>query len=433
MRIGVRRRIVCLVLAFVSTQLAFAQEIAIDWPGRTVTLQPSEIHKGDTVKVTVSDINNIVYDYKVNVSLQIQGGGDDLAQLGKLIGLSSAGPAVRAVSPANCVDALSNANDTLGKLNIELHKPENNLDPSTSPKSSIPLKKSLNGWAAATTAGGGLLSTLEKDVSVVNSKCTRDESKAFFTGPYDTFDKLRKKVEAPHTADAQSVASTGDVSAVIIRVVESYTDDAGKAHTVSSFERTLTFSPVLSLSGGVLFSTLRHPSYIRQTVPGSTDPVLAIDTGADPVPSIVGLLNYRIPKCEWGFFGLALSSGPVLRVGGTSGTSSFGYFNGISGHLWHRLFVTAGSHVGQFPDIPLGFRVGQAIPSSFGQLTPTSRWSARFAVAVTYKTNDLGALSSQSGTAKTDTGTGKPKSDSTGSRKDNSKDRPKGNGAQPPR
>ncbi len=154
---------------------------------------------------------------------------------------------------------------------------------------------------------------------------------------------------------------------------------------------------MLSLSGGVLFSTLRHPTYVRQPVPGASDPVLGINGGAQPTPYIVGLLNYKMPYFDpWKDVGLAISTGPVLRVGGDTNTSAFGYFNGISVHFWHRLFVTFGSHVGQFADIPTGFKIGQTIPASFGQLTPSNRWSARFAIAVTYKTNNLSALTSSS-------------------------------------
>src|SRR4029077_7168009 len=117
---------------------------------------------------------------------------------------------------------------------------------------------------------------------------------------------------------------------------------------------------------------------------------------------------------NWNHYGLALSTGPVLRVGGTTGTSSFGYFNGLSIHFWHRLYVTRGSHVGQFADVPLGFAVGQSIPSTFtGQLTPTNRWSARVGWAITYKTNDLGSLTPSGGDNKGNGGSGSGGSGST--------------------
>src|SRR6185437_11247548 len=105
MTIATSKRILCLALGLLFGRLAAAQEISVDWADRSVTSQPSEIHKGDTVKVTVSHVNDILYDYKVNVTLQIQGGADDLAQLGKLIGLSSAGIGARSLAPATCADA----------------------------------------------------------------------------------------------------------------------------------------------------------------------------------------------------------------------------------------------------------------------------------------------------------------------------------------
>jgi hypothetical protein len=416
-----------LVISALTGYSLFAQEITVDWPGRTITSSPSEIHKGDTVKVTVSEVNNILYDYKVNVTFQIQAGGDDLAQLGKLIGLSVGPGANRFEPPATCQEALTNAKGTLTDLSAQLNDPKNYLLASASPTEAIPLKQSLEGWRVATN-DNSKVTILDQDVAIVKNKCTGDESKSFLND-YDKFDKFRKKVEGPHTVEGQSVASSGEVSAVTVSITESYTDAGGKKHTVSTFSKTLNFSAVLNLSGGVLFSTLRHPTYVRQSIPGSADSVLGIDGGSQPVPMIVGLLNYKIPRMDFSTIGFALSSGPVLRVGGSSGTTGFGYFNGVSIHVWHRLFVTAGSHVGQFPDIPTGFKIGQTIPSSFGQLTPANRWSARFAVAVTYKTNDLGALTSQTKpAAKQDTskpGTdAKSKTDTTDKSKSNNSDTP---------
>lgn len=381
----------CVIAAlFIFSNLPLsAQEIVVDWSTKSIQSAPTEIHKGDTVKVTVLNVNNILYTYTVNVSLQTQASNDDLAVIAKLLG----GGTPSARTPAtDCSTALDAATADLAILTTDLQKPENNL--TASPTQPISLAQSLAGWEKVTTTDGRLAS-LDKAVADVKSKCTGDESNKFLAGPYDRFDKLRKKVEGSHSAAGQSVSSPGEVSSVQVTVAEGYTDSDGKAQVLYTYSKTLNFSSVFSLSGGVLFSTLRHPTYIRQTVPNSMNPVLGIDGGSEPAPYILGLLNYKVPRLDWQNVGFALSTGPVLRVGGGTGTSTFGYFNGLSFHFWHRLFVTAGSHVGQFADIPAGFTIGQSIPSSFGQLTPTNRWSARFAIAVTYKTNDFGSLTNQ--------------------------------------
>ncbi len=386
-----------------STVLLSAQEITMNWPDRSITSAPTEIHKGDVVKVTVSNVNDILYDYKVNVSLQI-GSGDDLALVAKFLVPGGGAAAARTATPT-CPEALANAKADLKAITTDITA-ENNLVPNaTTP---IPLTASLAGWKKATLTDGRL-ANLDSDVANVKNLCPGNQSNDFLAGAYAQFDKVRKKAEGSHAVQAQSVASSGEVSAVTIDITESYTDSSGKTQTVTVYHKTLSFSPVLSLSGGVLFSTLRQPTYVRQTVPGSTNSVLGVDGGGVPVPYIIGLLNYRVPRLDWPKVGFALSTGPVLRVGGSSTATSFGYFNGLSVTFWHRLYVTGGSHVGQFPDTPAGFAVGQSIPSTFtGQLTPVHRWTARFAIAVTYKTNDLGALSSQTKTtttpAKTTTG-----------------------------
>src|SRR5712671_6721521 len=305
-----------------------AQEITIDWADKSIKSSPTEIHKGDTVKVTVTNVNNILYDYKVNVSLQT-GSSDDLALLGKLLGGGGSIPMAK-VEVTDCQSAIKNATKQLNDINV-LVKKEPNLNASTN-SAPIPLAASLVSWEVATKAN---LPDLDTDVAKVKSLCTGDESQQFLAGAYDKFDKFRKKVEGPHTAEGQSVASSGEVSAVIVNVTESYKDADGKTQTVYIFNKTINFSAVLNLSGGVLLSTLRHPTYIRQAVPGATDPILAINGGAQPVPYIVGLLNYRFPGLDWAKVGFALSTGPVLRVGGDTNTSSFGYFNGMSLHLWH--------------------------------------------------------------------------------------------------
>ena len=231
---------------------------------------------------------------------------------------------------------------------------------------------------------------LQKSVDELSSKCSSDpDVSTFLSGPYHQFDGMRKKVDGQHGATGQATASSGDVASLTVTITEK-----SGATPLTTFTRTIRFSSVLTLSGGVLLSTLQDRSSVASTVPTSTGTqnVLTVQGGSNPVPMLVGLLNYKLPWLDWEKAGFAVSTGPVLRVGGQSTASSFGWFVGGSAHIWHRFFVTPGIHVGQFADFPAGFGPNQVIPPNFGQLTPVKRWTARFAVGITVKTFDLGSL-----------------------------------------
>src|SRR5947209_6123879 len=92
----------CIVMSalIVAASPLFGQAIVINWTSRSVESAPAEIHKGDKVNVTVKEVNNILYDYTVDVSLQVQSGGDDLALLGGFLGAPPAGGAqAKAIDP----------------------------------------------------------------------------------------------------------------------------------------------------------------------------------------------------------------------------------------------------------------------------------------------------------------------------------------------
>ena len=82
-----------------------------------------------------------------------------------------------------------------------------------------------------------------------------------------------------------------------------------------------------------------------------------------------------------------------MKLGGGD-ESPFGFFTGISGHLYHRFYVTPGIHFGQFADFPVGFGNGSTVPENFGELNPVKRWTARFGLAITFKAKDFSSLGS---------------------------------------
>jgi hypothetical protein len=382
------------IIVIVGTESARAQEISIDWATKKVTSQPTEIHKGETIKVSVSEVNNILYDYTIDIQLQITSNSDDLAALLKL--LPDIAKGVKAPLRAEgCPGNLAQAKVQLEKINAAMNNPDNNLNPEVqTDKKPISLQATERGWTAIEAERD----KLQKSVDYLSTSCKSDkDAQDFLSGPYHQFDNFRKRVEGPHIAQGVAQASTGDVASVKVTVTEKW-----RNVSVDSQTWVLHFSSVLNLSGGVLFSTLPDVSYIRRKIPttdqsgaATTTEVLGVEGGSRPVPMLLGLLNYRIPYLDSDKWGLDFSSGPAIRLGGQSNTNSFGYFVGLSFNLWHRLYITPGVHVGQYADFPAGFAPGTPIPTDFGELVPVKRWTARFAIGITYKTLDLGALKGQ--------------------------------------
>ena len=365
---------------------ALCQDIVIDWATKNIIASPTEIHKGDTAKVSVQNVNDILYDYTVDVQLQIQNNSDDLAQLLKLLPSLGVTGSAQAATP-DCKGMLGRTQKIMGNIGDKLKDPKNNLDPSAQPGKPISLADTLKGWHDSIL---GILPDLQKSIDDLSSKCSSDtDVTTFLSGPYHQFDSMRKKVEGQHEATGQATASSGDVASLTVTVTEK-----SGATTLTTITKTIQFSSVLTLSGGVLLSTLEDRSYVASTVPTSTGTqnILTVQGGHTPVPMLVGLLNYKLPWLDWEKAGFAVSTGPVLRVGGQSTTTSFGWFVGGSAHIWHRFYVTPGVHVGQFADFPAGFGPNQVIPPNFGQLTPVKRCTSRFAVGITVKTFDLGSL-----------------------------------------
>ena len=154
---------------------------------------------------------------------------------------------------------------------------------------------------------------------------------------------------------------------------------------------------ILVSSAGFLLTQLQARSYTSRTAPDDNDPtktqnVLGVDGGGRPWTALMALLNYNLPWQPWRNVGFAISAGPVFDItGGKADTSRFGFFGGGSLHLWNRLFLTPGVHVGEFADFPQGFgKPGQLIPANTGTPTPVKRYTARFALGITFKVSELG-------------------------------------------
>ena len=377
---------------------AWPQQVTVHWPDKHIQSQPTSIANGSTVKVVVTDVNDILYDYEVKIGFVTESSSDDLAKVSSLLGRDKYGDMhnLATATPADsCPENIAAAQNCLGKIAGLINAPDSSLNPFDSRKRlrKISLTESIDYWNWKISP---LLSGLDAKIEHLSTKCAEDKTtKEFLNGDYATFNNLRNKVNGPHIANGQAqVDNSGAVVSATVTVTESY-----QKRYVDTYEKTLNYSSNLTLSGGILFSTIRNREYASATVPfqGASATVLGVNSGGRPVPMVVGLLNYRIPHLDWSECGFAFSSGPVIRVAGSTTASPFGYFGGLSFHLWHRLYLASGIHVGQFADFPAGFDKGTTIPANFGALVPVKRWTGHIAFGITYKTNDLGTLTSSGG------------------------------------
>ncbi|NYF89925.1 hypothetical protein RBB79_10185 [Tunturiibacter empetritectus] len=90
---------------------------------------------------------------------------------------------------------------------------------------------------------------------------------------------------------------------------------------------------VLTLSVGVMFTTLPYRTYVSQSVPTSTGTqnVLVVNGNSNVSPQGLALLNYKLYVLDKGPQpGLAFSTGPVFKFGSTPSVSNFGWFAGGS-------------------------------------------------------------------------------------------------------
>lgn len=167
--------------------------------------------------------------------------------------------------------------------------------------------------------------------------------------------------------------------------------------------------PRMTVSVGPLFSEIQDRSYSVVTAPpangtSTNQTVLQVGGLSRLSTYLTGLLNFSLPfQRDWlngERGGFALSTGPVVRVGGQSSTSAFGWFVGPSYYLYHLVYLSGGIHVGQFAGMPAGFKMpGQMVPSGFPTPTPLARTTVRLSFAITLKAKDLTALGKTGGKA----------------------------------
>jgi hypothetical protein len=398
------RRLGYLFLSLLFTSSLSAQTVVVDWIGKNLVSSPARINKKTQARVEVQNVNDILYKYSIQVTgtPRVE---DDFSAIAKAFGATQAGEGALVACPVSAV--MKAITDLANAVSVFYQLPENQSK-SCSKKSpcSINLKDTRTAWktnvspkvddASKALADiqqipicknkfGANIDTLQAALNDVNEKSTylNSDNHVFWVD-------VTLEPETDYAVDVKELYVSSDSS-------------SGTQTTAPTL--SVKFSPgsdQLTLSAGVLFSEIQNRGYTSVSAPTptgtGTQNVLAVSGMSSLSPLAVGLLNYQIPSF-WKLsfanenFGVAVSTGPAVRLGSQSNSSSFGYFVGFGLHLYHRFYISPGIHIGQFADFPPGFsNAGQVVPAGLGTPMPVNRTTARFSFAITYKAKDFSAL-----------------------------------------
>jgi len=365
---------------------ASAQTVVYDWSGNSkVPESYPRITKKETVTFNIKEVNDILFTYRLEVT-QSPIDDDDFKKIAAILkGFTSGGPtpapgitANQCVTETEFANSLANARDSVAK---DTQLPVGYATLAT--KASVSLAASKAAWGKHAKEAQALAGMTPCSISTPLKKEYADYVEAVA--------KIQTKVDGPHVFSATSVISPGNnVSATVFEIFGT--------QTISSKTFTFPGTDVLTLSAGALFSSIPDRTYEARKTPASTLNVVTVEGNSRATPAVVALLNYSLAglfrRLDSENLGLAVSAGPVIRLGSQSDASSFGFFTGVSANLYHRFYITPGIHFGQFADFPVGFGNGSTVPENFGELTPVKRWTARFGLAITFKTKDFSGLTS---------------------------------------
>ena len=375
----------------------FSQKVIIDYSSGEIFC-PEYLGGSRAVAVRINNVNDILYTYEVKVEsseLSSQG-ADDFSSVASRFtpqNIKSRG------DPPICLLKLTQAVADFNAIKAEFDKYADLTPTKVGNKYvSIKLRRTKTAWKKFLDSQISAIKNVRSTVDWIESNCssfTQDDLTSW-NQLQEQLAKLRglKAVVArPHQMDGPTTLMRPGILyrfQVIERYKNSLTLDGSKQFPCQ-------ISSPLTLSAGTLISTLRAQSFRTVQVP-QVDPetghasdetfsALALDGGSALSPHAMALLNYEIPVLRNKPYGFSVSSGPVFRLAGATDASAVGYFGGISVNLWDRFFLTPGVHIGEFSDFPIGFTEGSFVPPNFGTLSPTKRWTARFGIGITYRTN----------------------------------------------
>jgi hypothetical protein len=376
--------------AVISPGLLFGDNpsVTIDWAAHVTGAQacPASVDRLTSISLTVSGINDVLYTYAVAESciyLPSDAGNLPFGAVSPLAMISKS-------LNANPSDADCSAAIQAGQALVNIHA----LFPNR--VESVSLADTLDAWSA------------NKDkIDIVRAT---GPGCAGATQLYDTQGRLNGYASRIGSSHEKKFVFTLDKDQ-LCSLVLSEIDRSTQTPTKASLSWKCGVDDTLTLSLGTLLTTIDYRTYAHRKVveSGSAVDALVVDGRGPWTPVGLALLNYKLFNMDTGpHLGLTVSSGPAFKFGGTPQVGTFGWFAGASISLWRRFFITPGFHIGQFADFPAGFVPGQQIPNNFGELTPVTRWTTRFGVGLTYRTNSL-IKSTSTTTSKSQTPTSTPK------------------------
>lgn len=377
----------CFFLIACASATAQAQEVVYDWAGKKLLSYPTQVNQVTTVNVVITNVNDILYEYRITV-IAIPRPIDDWANLAGLLtrGSRSLAPSRAGGCSTLIQEAIALMTGIHSRMIADPALPFK-IKANGPPYPSVPLQQTLDAWGRLR---GDIASLRDKAQRI--EACTPDQDVLNFRAQYlelnAAIERIESKINSPHEARATAVLRPENNYKV---VVEELFDSA----KTKEGERTFEFSPasnVLTLTVGALFSRIQDRSYEARKFPDSTQNVLVTEGNSRLRPEGVALLNYILPYADSDTIGLALSAGPAIRFGSKSDLSTLGFFTGPSVHLYRRFYFTSGVHIGEFADFPIGFRENSPVPANFGELKPVKRWTGRFAFSISFRTASFGNL-----------------------------------------
>ncbi|MGC4052789.1 MAG: hypothetical protein QM757_25950 [Paludibaculum sp.] len=384
------KTVFCAMCILVSGGAAMAQDVVVDWSAKKVTSQPSSVEKNMKVNVRVDQVNDLMFTYSISYTLKPLDIADFNA-IGKAFTLAggAAKAAGEAANVCNYADVLA-TQEALRDAEAEFVKtPATEKGCSEEKPCDISLQRALRLFEASVQPKIG---AAQLALDAFTASCSSSAYAASVKSAREAIDAAIAKYKGPHSIVKPNAVPLSPEATTSLEVDQLYN---GKPTTNGTYTVDLQSSNHrLTLSAGALFSEIQNRSYTSQSAPNAagtgTSNVLNVNGTGHFSPTAVALLNYELPFADWERWGLAVSTGPVFRLGSKSDTSSFGFFAGISAHLFHRFYVTPGFHFGQFADFPAGFSVpNQAVPAGLATPTPTTRWTWRFGFGLTYRAKDF--------------------------------------------
>lgn len=384
MRLRLLVVVVTLTLMRVS---AYSQQVIVDWAAKKVTSQPTTVETPTKASMLINFINDMMFSYSISYQLK-PAPISDFDAIAKAFGI--AGKAAGESATSEC--DFSDVTDTLKALSDAetafRNTPSTSQGCSVSKPCNVTLAQAQEDWKSVSPKVGAA----QQAIANFTKSCSQDTYATAIKMASDSIDETLAVVNGPHSVLKPAAIELSPDYVTSLEIDQLWnglpTTDGTYSVDLQPANRRLT------LSAGALFSEVQNRSYSVITVPNTagtgTSNVLSIDGISKVNPTAIALLNYEIPHLDWDTMGLALSTGPVFRLGSKSDTSSFGYFAGVSVHLYHRFYITPGLHLGEFADFPPGFsQVNQAVPSGLATPTPTKRWTVRFGFAFSYKAKDF--------------------------------------------